>query len=117
VVRTIRIRKSRRMAHIYFLLKNTVKEGILDIQLTKRPTTRNSQREQNADSHGLDHRTEGILVVKAISLLEPLSNPACLVPLNRTISMCIHLENPFAVNDINTRPGGTRVHVPFFMRA
>jgi hypothetical protein len=42
MLRAIRINKTRRLAHENLFLQNTMKENILNIQLTKIPTSSNS---------------------------------------------------------------------------
>jgi hypothetical protein len=55
---TISINKTRRLAHIDFFLQYTMKKSVLNIQLTQRLASRNSQREQETDSRMLDDRTK-----------------------------------------------------------
>jgi hypothetical protein len=56
------------LTHVYLFLKDTMNKGILNIKLVKRPSSSDSQREQKMNSGGLDHRTEGVLIIKAITL-------------------------------------------------
>jgi hypothetical protein len=46
MLRTCRINKAWGLTHINLLLKNTMQKGILDIKLSKEPSTSNSQGEQ-----------------------------------------------------------------------
>ena len=55
------------------------------------------------NSSWFNNKTERVFIINAIPLFEALGNQACLVPLNGAISMFLHLEYPFRVNDIDTR--------------
>jgi hypothetical protein len=100
--RPVWISKARRLAHINLLIKDTMQKSVLHIQLAKRPTTRNSQREEHTDGSRFHNWAEGVLIIKTIALLETLGNQARLVPLNGSISMPLDFENPFAINNIDT---------------
>jgi hypothetical protein len=100
MIRTIWISKSRRLTHIYLLIKNTMEESILNIQLTKRPTAGDNHRKQDANGGWLDNRTETILIVNTITLFEPLSHQTSFVTINSAIGLPFDLIHPFAVNNI-----------------
>jgi hypothetical protein len=110
MLRTVRINKPRRLAHIDLLLKNTMQKCILNIKLAKGPATSDSKGQQQPNSGRLNNRTEGILVVKTVPLFETLSNESGLVPLNRAICMPFDLEDPFGINDVET--GARRDQLP-----
>jgi hypothetical protein len=97
------INKTRGLAHINLFLQDSMKKGILNIQLTKRSSTSNCKREQKTNSSWLDHRTERVLIIKTMSLLEAFSNQSSLVPFNGSVSMFFNLEDPPGINDIDTR--------------
>jgi hypothetical protein len=46
VTRFIRINKTRGLSHVYLLIQETIKEGILDIEVTNMPPVRKSHRKQ-----------------------------------------------------------------------
>jgi hypothetical protein len=46
VIRLARISKTRRLSHVYLLIKKAIEKGILDIKLTKMPLARESHGEQ-----------------------------------------------------------------------
>jgi hypothetical protein len=100
---TGRILKTRWLSHVNLLLKNTVKKGILDIQLSRLPSMSKSHGEQNANGSWLDNRTERVLVVKTIALFEPFGNESCLVSLYAAIRLVLDFEHPLAVNNIGAR--------------
>src|SRR4051812_36797580 len=95
MIRTTRIRKTRRLSYINLLLQYAMKKSILPIKLTKKPTSSNCKREKKPDGGRLNHRTEGVFVVKTIALSKPYGNKTRFVVLNRPIKMLLHLENPF----------------------
>src|SRR4051812_24547657 len=80
-----------------------MKEGILHIKLTKIPTSSNCMRQKKPDSSMLDHRTEGVLIIKTIAVPKSPGNKTLFVALNRPIRMIPHLENPFRINDVDPR--------------
>jgi hypothetical protein len=102
MIRTIRIRKPRWLSHIYLLLQQAMKKGILHIKLPKRPTASDRKREKKPDGGRLDHWTEGVFIVKAIALSKTASNETRFIALNSPIRVLLHLEDPFRVNDINS---------------
>jgi hypothetical protein len=55
------------------------------------------------NSSTLDNMTKSILVVKSISLLEPLFNKTCLITLNRTINFLLNFDDSLAVNNFYSR--------------
>ena len=77
-----------------------MKKSILNIKLTKKPTSSNSQREKKSDGSRLDHWTEGVFIVKSKTLSKTTSNQTSLIALNGPIRMLLHFENPFGINDI-----------------
>jgi hypothetical protein len=113
----IRTNKSWGLPHVDFFLEKTMKECILDIQLSKTPTSGDRQRQKEPNGGRLDNRTEGVLIVKPMTLFEPLGNKTSFVALDRTVSMFLHLEDPLRVNDVDTGGGGTSVQVSFWRRA
>jgi hypothetical protein len=60
--------------HINLLLKNTMQKIILDIKLSKEPSTSNSQGEQQTYGSRLDNWTERVFIIKTIPLFEALCN-------------------------------------------
>jgi hypothetical protein len=76
------------------LLKNIGKKDILNVQLTQRPTSSDSKRQQQMNSSRLDKWTESILKVKAIALFKSFSNKMSFIPLNRAISILLDFKHP-----------------------
>jgi hypothetical protein len=102
MIRTIRIRKTRWLAHIDLLLQKTMKEGIPHIKLTKRPTSSDCKGEKKPDGGRLDHWTEGVLIVKTVALPKTSGKKTRFVALNRPIRMLLHFEHPFGINNIGS---------------
>jgi hypothetical protein len=71
---TCRINKAWGLTHINLLLKNTMQKSILDIKLSKEPSTSNSQGERQANGSRLDNWTERVFIIKTIPLFETLCN-------------------------------------------
>lgn len=67
-VRTLGIHKTRRLSHEYCLLKKTMQEGILNIQLSQRPTKTDSQTENSTYSGTLNHGAKCLIIIKAMLL-------------------------------------------------
>jgi hypothetical protein len=104
MMRASKINKTRGLTHINLLLQYTMKKGVLNIKLAKRPPTSNSQSEQQTNSSRLNNRAASILIIKTIPLFESLSNEmrSLLVPLNGAMSMFLYFKNPLGVNDVDT---------------
>jgi hypothetical protein len=88
------INKPRWLTHVHFLLKNTMKESVLNIELAKMPTIRDRERKKQMNSSRFDNRTEGVIVVKTIPLFKPFRHKPRLVPFNRTIRAPLYFEDP-----------------------
>jgi hypothetical protein len=44
IIRLIRINETRRLLHIYLLIKKTIEKGILNVKMAKMPLARGRQR-------------------------------------------------------------------------
>jgi hypothetical protein len=73
-----------------------MKKSILHIKLPKRPPLGDSYGENKTNSCCLHDWTESLFIIKPILLLEALGYKTCLVALHGTISLALHLVNPFA---------------------
>ena len=87
-----------------------MKESVLHIELMDRPVLRVSQSEDGANSSWLDDRTEGFIVINTGTLCKPAKHPSSFVSVQRTISMKLVFENPFAGDHI--RLGRARDEIP-----
>lgn len=65
-------------------LEETMEKGILDIELTNGPSTRNSKRKNDANSDRLDHRREGFGEVNAFPLVKTFGHQTSFETLNLT---------------------------------
>jgi hypothetical protein len=90
----IRTNKSWGLPHVDFFLKKTMKECILNIQLSKTPTAGDCQRQEEPNGGRLDDGTEGVLIVKPMTLFESLGNKTSFVALDGAVSMSLHFEDP-----------------------
>jgi hypothetical protein len=88
------INKPRLLMHVHFLLKNTMKESVLNIELAKMPTICDRERKKQTNSSRFDNRTEGVIVVKTIPLFKPFRHKPRLVSFNRTIRAPLCFEDP-----------------------
>jgi len=96
-----RINKTWRLFHVDLLVKNTVKEGIMDIKLMNFPTTRNDNGEDQSDGRLFDDRTKGFRVINTFLLSETPSNQTCFIPLDATIRSVFNLVHPPTTNNIH----------------
>lgn len=105
---------SRRLAHVDILLKNTVQESILNIELVKAPTTGEGKRKHQMDSGMLDNRTESFSIINTKLLFKPFGDQARFVSINCTVSPMFELEYPLAIDQVAARrrrnevPGSVR---------
>jgi hypothetical protein len=67
-----------------------MKESILHIKMTKRPTSSDCNGEKKPAGGRLDHWTEGVFIVKTIALPETSGNKTRFAALNRPIRMLLH---------------------------
>jgi len=95
--------QTRRLLHVNFLLKITMKEGIFDIQLMKRPVTYCCHCKEEANSSHLGHGRESVTIVKAINLSVPFCNQSGFEPMNLTIRANFNCIHPSATNNLLAR--------------
>ena len=69
----------RRLLHVHLFRKVTIKKGIGDVELMKRPCLVESYREENVNGTEASHMREGLSIVETIGLGEPPSHKTCLV--------------------------------------
>ena len=89
-----------RLCHVNCLNKITMKECIVDVQLTKRPATRNCKTEDSANRSGPNNRTESLIKIYTSLLMEALCDKPSFVAFNGTICSMFKFENPFAADNI-----------------
>jgi hypothetical protein len=90
-----RVDEARRLLTVNLLIKSAMKKGIPDIKLMNRPSTRSRNAEDDADSGGLNDRTESLIEVNPELLREAPYDPACLVASKPTVRAELMLEDPF----------------------
>ena len=111
------ILKTRRLLHIHVLRKETMKECIVDLNLSKTPALGHIKRENQTNHSWFHDRAESVTIINAVLLSESTGNKTCLVLINGTIWSLLGLKNALAANNINTRGRGTSVQVCVFCRA
>ena len=84
--------------HVYFFLKITIQEGILNIHLRCIPLTNRSNDNKSTNSSHLCNRSKGLLIIYIILLRKPLSNQLNLVSLNQTIRLSFDCIDPVRTN-------------------
>jgi hypothetical protein len=83
-----------------------MEEGVLHIELLKRPVVGGNNGEHHVDGGWFDNRAEGLIVVDTRALCEPTEDPASLVTVESPIRERLVGKNPFAGDDVvATRPG------------
>lgn len=88
--------KPRWLFHKHLLLKITVQKCITNIKLPNRPSKTYCQREYNTYRDGLDNRTKGVKIIKAVSLCEPRGHQSSFMTINHSIRQKLKAKNPFA---------------------
>jgi hypothetical protein len=102
-----RINKPRWLTHVLLLiLKNTMEESVLNIKLAKMPDIHDREQKKQMNSSRFDNRTESVIIIETIPLLEPFCHKPRLVPFNRTIRAPLHFEDLLRINNINARAEG-----------
>lgn len=100
IYQMIRINKTGELCHINMFGKLSLKEGIINIQLMKRPAMTNNNTENKSYYCGLNNWTKSVMIVHTRSLIEPFVNKVSFKPINRTIRMYFNTKNPFATTNI-----------------
>ena len=75
----------------------------MNVNLTKRPVSRQSHGEKNSNSSRLDHRGEYVKVVNTLSLSKTTGHQASFVTIDRAIRVIFDLEESLAVNNVGKR--------------
>jgi len=97
-----------RWLHIDFLTELTIEEGVLDIQLRNRPLTNRSNCKKSLNSSHVSDRSEGLLIVMTLLLLEAARHKTSLVALKRVIRVGLDLVHPLASDRSDMKCEGTR---------
>jgi hypothetical protein len=85
-----------RLLAVDLLVKRAMEEGILDVELTYRPSTRSSDAEDDANGGRLDDGTECLVEVDTGLLREATDHPTRFVPRKSSIRSKFMLEDPFS---------------------
>jgi hypothetical protein len=85
-----------RWLHIDFLTELAIEEGVLDIQLRYQPLTNRSNYKKSPNSSQVSSRSEGLLIVMALLLLEAARHKTSLVALKGAIRADLYLVHPLA---------------------
>lgn len=82
MVRFVRIKEARRLAHVDRLVEITMEKGVFDIQFSKRPFVghRKRERENNPYCSKLDYRAKGFMIVNPRLLMEVFGYKTSLIP-------------------------------------
>ena len=80
-----------------------MKEGIINVQLAKRPTLTGGQCYYTTNDGHFNNRKKGLLVIYALFLSKTLGNKTGFKPLKGTISFKFHFINSFAPNGFFVR--------------
>jgi hypothetical protein len=85
-------------------IENTVKEGVVDVELVDRLATHRSQCEHHEHHGYLDDRMVCFTIVDVGSLCEATDHPSCLVTVKAAVLLELVVEHPFAMdNDVCIR--------------
>lgn len=91
-----------RLSRIHLFVENAVEEGIIDVELVRRPVSRHGQGEHGAHCRHLDDWTVRFTIVDAGSLCETTYHPSCLVAVEVAVLLELLAEHPFAADDVGT---------------
>jgi hypothetical protein len=80
-----------------------VEESVRHVELVNRPVLGQGQSQNSPDGGRLDHWTEGLVVVDPRALGEAPEHIMGLVPLQGSVSMQFHLEDPFPGDHVGAR--------------
>jgi hypothetical protein len=96
------VKKARRLLTVDGLLKMTMKEGILDVQLMNGPGVHASDAQDETDCGRLHHGAECLTIVHTLLLRESTDHPSCLVTGERAIRIEFVVKNPLPGNHVDT---------------
>lgn len=105
MVSEVRMTKAWGLGHENGFFKKAMKKCILNINLTKTPSRHYCNRENYADSGGLDDWAISFREIKSLLLMITLSHETSLITFNGTISFPFDPKNPFTPNNILMRSG------------
>jgi hypothetical protein len=103
VVRMSGINKTRRLLTVNHFVKVAVEKGILDIKLTDRPITGDSDAEDEAYGFKLGNRTKGLVVVDAWALRVATDDPTSFATSKHAIRVELMAIDPLADDDVGAR--------------
>ena len=98
-----KIRQTRSNLHVHFLLKITMQESILDVQLMQTPSKIRRKRNQNSRCAHLCHRCKRFIIVNVICLTIPPCKKSSFVSFNLTFTCLLHSEDPLSTNSFLSR--------------
>jgi len=104
-----RISKSGRLRAVDGLRKCAMEEGVLHVKLMNGPILGVCEGYDCANSGQFDDRAESFVIIHAGSLSEPSKHPTSLVALQRTISIELVFEYPFASDHIGFGRAGNMI--------
>lgn len=117
IFRMIRINKTWWLRHINIFGKLTLKKGVIDIQLTKRPAMTNINTKNKPYCGGLNNWTESVIIVHTRPLIEPFVNKTSFKPVNRAVGMSFNTKIHLQPTILEGMGGGTSFHVLLRTRA
>lgn len=94
------INKPRWLGDIYFFGESALEERIVDVKLFDRPSSGDRKLQDQTNCNRLDDRTKCLGIVHSVLLCVTTSNPARLIPVNRTISKIFDSMDPPRTNNM-----------------
>ena len=91
----LRVIITRGLGHVDLFRQVTMKKSVLYIDLSNKPTSRNSYRKNNTYRGWFDDRTVSLSIVDPWSLMKPFCDKPSFVAFDRPIDIPLDAENPF----------------------
>ncbi|CAI7889522.1 unnamed protein product [Closterium sp. NIES-54] len=87
-----------RLHYVENCIKSAVEEGVGNVWHMNFQVESGSNGEEEAEGGKADGRSKGVMEINTVAVFETFDNKAGIAAFNRTISMLLDLENPFAWN-------------------
>lgn len=120
MIRSGDIDESRRLSHVDGFIEVALEKGVVDIQLSYRPTASDDNGENDSNGCWFDHKAECFHVVNPGSLVKALCKKPCFVAVDTNVCLLLDPKHPFVTNyvlswwsgDVCCCESGQRTHLP-----
>ena len=98
--RKMRINKARRLSHVNFFRKETMKGCILNINLKNIPVIGNINGSNKTNNGRANNRSKGVMKVNTYFLMIAYNNQSCFVMFQWPVIIVFYPKNPFTRHQI-----------------